>query len=68
VQLAREAAQAAAQGELRRAAAKVFDEVRAEVFLRSAHPALNGRSPLAYCTDPVTLRACVALLPARRRG
>jgi hypothetical protein len=68
VQLAREAAQAAAQGELRRAAAKVFDEVRAEVFLRSAHPALNGRSPLAYCADPVTLRACVALLPARRRG
>ncbi len=67
-QLAREAAQAAAQDDLRRAAAKVFDEVRADLFLRSVHPALGGKSPLAYCADPVTLRTCLALLPGRRKG
>lgn len=65
---ARQDARASAQDELRRAAAKVFDAARAEVFLKSAHPGLSGQSPLAYCADPVTLRACVALLPTKRRG
>jgi hypothetical protein len=60
--------QASARDELRRAAAKVFDDARAEVFLKSAHPALGGQSPLAYCADPVSLRACLGLLPARRRA
>jgi len=67
-QQAREDAQASARDELRRAAAKVFDDARAEVFLKSAHPALGGQSPLAYCADPVSLRACLGLLPARRRA
>lgn len=67
-QQAREDAQASARDDLRRAAAKVFDDARADVFLKSAHPALGGQSPLAYCADAVSLRACLGLLPARRRA
>lgn len=65
---AREHAAIAARNELRDATAKVFDSARAELFLRSAHPGLGGQSPLAYCADPVSLRTCLTLLPARRRG
>jgi len=52
--------------QLRRAALKVFDEQRAEIFLNSSHPKLGGLAPKARCIDPHGLAQCRALLPRVR--
>lgn len=57
------AAREALQAELREAARAVYDEQRAELFLRSTHPDV-GTSPLSYCDDPRRLRLCLNLLPS----
>ena len=55
-----------AQDALRRAAHERFPEAHAEIFLTAGHPDLGGVRPIDYCRDPVTLRTCLTLLPAKR--
>lgn len=66
IQKERDRVQAVSREALRRKAAEAFDGAHLSLFLKSHHPVL-GASPWDYCTDHVTLRACVALLPTSQR-
>lgn len=75
VRIAREAARRAAverealHDQLRKAAARVFDdERRAALFVNAARPDLGRLSPLQFCIDQRTLDVCLSLLPGARRN
>jgi hypothetical protein len=52
---------------MREAESLLASQQHADVWLRSGHPALQGRRPLEYCVDQRTLGEVRALLPPGKR-
>ena len=51
---------------LRREAARIVPAGQLDLYLKCGHPALDGKSPLAFCVTPGLVRRCLAAtLPAR---
>lgn len=51
---------------LRREAARIVPAGQLDLYLKCGHPALDGKSPLAFCVTPGLVRRCLAAtLPAK---
>ncbi|MDE4914496.1 hypothetical protein PQI07_27920 [Methylobacterium sp. 092160098-2] len=51
---------------LRREAARIVPAAQLDVYLKCRHPALDGKSPLDFCTAPGLVRRCLqATLPVK---